>query len=52
MANVIISSSMTMDEKLNQMRSDAKFDVSDNDSACIPDLSAVCSIRSKAAQGP
>lgn len=50
MAHVIIRSGSTPDEKLNQMQTDAQYDVADNDGACIPDLAALGrSIRSKAA---
>jgi len=41
---------MDLGEKLEQMREDARYDVSDDDSACIPDLSAIkTSIKCKAA---
>lgn len=49
MVNVIIRNSLAPEDKLNQMRTDAQYDVSDNDGACIPDLSSVGSIRSRAA---
>ncbi len=50
MTNVLLRQSMDLGEKIKQMRSDARYDVSDDDGACIPDLSAIkSSIRSKAA---
>lgn len=46
MANVIIREDPSTADKLRQMQADALYDVSDNDSACIPDLAAVTSIKS------
>ena len=40
MVNHIIKNTIDIDEKVELMRSDTLFDVSDNDGACIPDLSA------------
>jgi len=41
MSNIIIKTPLTTEEKLAQMQQDARFDVSDNDTACIPDLSFI-----------
>jgi len=41
MANVIIKNNLTMEEKINLMQQDAMFDVTDNDTACIPDFSSI-----------
>jgi putative DNA modification/repair radical SAM protein len=50
LANMILRQSVDLGERLTQMREDARYDVSDNDSACIPDLNAIkTSIHSKAA---
>ncbi len=50
MANMILRQSFDFNEKLLQMREDARYDVSDDDNACIPDLNAIrTSIHSKAA---
>ena len=47
---MILRQSYDLGEKLIQMREDARYDVSDNDNACIPDLSVLkTSIQSKAA---
>ena len=41
MANMIIKNTPSLSEKLDMMREDAAFDISDDDSACIPDLSFI-----------
>jgi len=41
MANIILKSALTVEEKINLMRQDALFDVADDDGACMPDLSAI-----------
>jgi putative DNA modification/repair radical SAM protein len=47
---MILRQGMDMGERLTQMREDARFDVSDDDNACIPDLSVLkTSIQCKAA---
>ena len=47
MAHVIIKNNLTTEEKIDLMRQDALFDVADNDTACIPDLSAMSAIKSE-----
>lgn len=50
MANMILRQGLDLGERLSQMREDARYDVSDDDNACIPDLNAIkTSIQSKAA---
>ena len=49
MANVILRGSPTVEDMLAQMRSDAQYEVSDDDGSCIPDLAAISSIKSKPA---
>lgn len=47
---MILRQGFDLGDKLIQMREDARYDVSDNDNACIPDLSAIkTSIQCKAA---
>jgi len=41
MAHVIIKTPPTWEEKIHQMNQDALYDVADDDSACIPDFSAI-----------
>ena len=41
MANLIIKNNLTTEEKIDLMRQDSMFDVADNDTACIPDLSFI-----------
>jgi len=41
MSNIIIKHQLTTEEKLAQMQQDARYDVTDNDTACIPDLSFI-----------
>ena len=49
MANLIIKNKLTTEEKIDLMQQDSFFDVADNDSACIPDLSSIKNeIKSKA----
>lgn len=47
MPNIIIRNAMTYDEAVRQMQADARYDVSDNDGACVPDYSAVAAIASR-----
>lgn len=49
MANIIVRNPMSAEDKINQMRIDAAYDVADNDNACVPDLSSVASIKSRPA---
>jgi putative DNA modification/repair radical SAM protein len=49
MPNIIVRNAMTYEEAVSQMRSDARYDVSDNDGACVPDHSAISSIASQPA---
>lgn len=49
MPNVIVRSGPTFEESLARMRDDARYDVSDNDGACLPDLQAVAAIRGRPA---
>jgi predicted DNA-binding helix-hairpin-helix protein len=41
MANIILRSPLTTEEKLAQMREDSLFDVADDDASCIPDFSSI-----------
>jgi len=41
MANIIIKNDLTMEKKIDLMRQDSIFDVADDDSVCIPDLSSI-----------
>ena len=41
MANVIIKQNLSVEDKLTMMREDSAFDIADDDSACIPDLSFI-----------
>ncbi len=49
MANVIVRNNLPIADKLNLMRADAQYDVSDNDRACVPDWAAISAIKSPAA---
>ncbi|MCL2287525.1 MAG: putative DNA modification/repair radical SAM protein [Firmicutes bacterium] len=41
MVNIIMKQSLSRDEKIALMQQDARFDVSDDDNACVPDLSFI-----------
>jgi len=41
MANIMIKQPLSVEEKIALMQQDARFDVSDDDAACIPDLSFI-----------
>ena len=41
MANIILNPPLSVQEKLNLMQHDARFDVADDDTACMPDLSSI-----------
>jgi len=41
MANIIMKQPLNMEQKIALMQHDARFDVSDDDTACIPDLSFI-----------
>jgi putative DNA modification/repair radical SAM protein len=41
MANIILKTPLSREEKLNLMREDTMFDVADDDTACVPDFSAI-----------
>ncbi len=45
MAHMIIRNTPDAAQMLTQMRTDARFDVSDDDGACVPDWGAVTAIR-------
>lgn len=47
MAHLLFRNSLTSADQISEMKADARYDVSDNDQACLPDLSAVAAIKAR-----